>query len=94
MNPRRSTRLNPFFDFGQIPRDASGGERNAARKFAPLLHVEDRALTQRNHRMELFAVDKGFGPFLRFPIQTEYLALEYHRGLIIDPKYRVLPALS
>ena len=59
MNARVLTSFNPVLNLSQVPSDISAGEHNPARKFPSLLHVENRALSQRNHCMKLAAIDES-----------------------------------
>lgn len=47
----------PFFDLGQIPDHAAWREGKAAREFAPLLHAEDCAVSERHDFSKLLPPD-------------------------------------
>jgi hypothetical protein len=57
---RSFARVNPFFDFSQIPSNIPAGQRDTAWEITPLFHVVNCALSQRDHRMQFLTVDECF----------------------------------
>lgn len=68
MSTRRPSRLDPQLHFGQVPGNIPAGERDAAREFPSLFHVENRALGEWDHLQQLLAVDERLA--LRLDLHT------------------------
>lgn len=71
---RGPPRGEPFFDFAQIPYDASWRQREASRELAALLHLIDRAVGGGHHLAQLLSTDRPFDRCLAFRRYSSLLA--------------------